>query len=157
MNQWWHSHRNLFVGCRPITGIEFGEVQDPKKVGLLNPKSGLLNLTPLTLLQKLHFWPILWLKVDLLADWGASYPPGYGPGWWGLSDLTNFPDFAQNLPNFDQNKQTLLKFLQIFVKILKKNPGIHIPNFAFILYWVIDYQARQKKNWTCKKWEFFCS
>ena len=42
---------------------------------------------PLTLLQKPHFWSILWLKVDLLADLGgggcvaptAPPPPGYGP------------------------------------------------------------------------------
>ena len=45
-----------------------------------------LNLTPLPLLQKPHFWPILWLKVDLLAlrFGGASHPlhsPGYCPGF----------------------------------------------------------------------------
>ena len=42
-----------------------------------------LNLTPLALLQKTHFWSTLWLKVDLSADLGGalhpSHPPGYGP------------------------------------------------------------------------------
>ena len=32
---------------------------------------------------KPHFWPTLWLKVDLLADLGGAshplHPPGYGP------------------------------------------------------------------------------
>ena len=57
-----------------------GGVRDPQNVDLLDPKSGLFfNLTPLTLLQKSHFWPTLWLKVDLLADLrGASHPPATG-------------------------------------------------------------------------------
>ena len=46
-----------------------------------------LNLTPLTLLQKPHFWPTLWLKVDLLADLGGCVAPphplatGLGEAW----------------------------------------------------------------------------
>ena len=53
-----------------------GGVRDPQKVDLLDPKSGLfLNLTPLTLLQKPHSWPTLWLKVDLLADSPPHPPP----------------------------------------------------------------------------------
>ena len=61
---------------------QFGGVQNPQNVDLLDLKSGLLNLTPLNLLQTPHFWLILWLKVDLLADLGVRHtlhPPGYGP------------------------------------------------------------------------------
>ena len=57
----------------PVARIDFGEVQDPQKVVFL-------NLTPLNLLQKPHFWSIFWLKVDLLADLGVHHPPSYGPG-----------------------------------------------------------------------------
>ena len=41
-----------------------GGVRYPQKVDFF-------NLTPLTFLQKPHFWPTLWLKVDLLADLGG--------------------------------------------------------------------------------------
>ena len=56
----------------------------PQKSGPFGPKKWtFLNLTPLTLLQKPHFWPTLWLKVDLLADLGGAshppHPPGYRP------------------------------------------------------------------------------
>ena len=47
---------------RPVARIDLGGgVQDPQKVDFFEPH-------PLTLLQKPHFWPTLWLKVDLLAD-----------------------------------------------------------------------------------------
>ena len=41
---------------RPVTRIDFGGggVQDSKKVDLLDPKSGLFDLNPLTLLQEPH-------------------------------------------------------------------------------------------------------
>ena len=68
-----------FTGCRPVARIDFGGVRraGPPKSGPFGPKKWtFLNLTPLTLLQKPHFWPTLWLKVDLLADLGgASHPP----------------------------------------------------------------------------------
>ena len=48
----------------------------PPKSGPFGPKKWtFLNLTPLTLLQKPHFWPTLWLKVDLLADLGGATHP----------------------------------------------------------------------------------
>ena len=54
----------------------------------MGPKSP--ALLGLTLLQKPHFWSILWLKVDLLADLGgASHPPGYRPES-GISELGVF-------------------------------------------------------------------
>ena len=39
----------------------------PQKVDFLN-----LTPPPLTLLQKPHFWSILWLKVGLLLDLGGA-------------------------------------------------------------------------------------
>ena len=48
----------------------------PPKSGPFGPKKWtFLSLTPLTLLQKPHFWPTLWLKVDLLADLGVRHTP----------------------------------------------------------------------------------
>ena len=61
---------------RPVARIESGEVWNPPKVDLLDPKSGLFEPHPSTLLQKPHFWLTLWPKVDLLPD---LHPPGYGP------------------------------------------------------------------------------
>ena len=37
----------LCINCRPIARIYFGQVQDPPKVNLLNPKEAFLNLTSL--------------------------------------------------------------------------------------------------------------
>ena len=63
-----HSQDRLWGGAGPPKSGPFG----PKKWTFL-------NLTPLTLLQKPHFWPTLWLKVDLLADLGgASHPLATG-------------------------------------------------------------------------------
>ena len=51
--------------------------QDRSWGGAGPSKVDFLNLTPLTLLQKPHFWVTLWLKVDLLADLGwCITPPG---------------------------------------------------------------------------------
>ena len=78
----WHA---AGLGFRPVARIDFGGVAPPKNVDLLDPKSGLFEPHPLTLLQKPHFWPILWIKVDLLARFGGCIaprtppPPGYGP------------------------------------------------------------------------------
>ena len=61
---------NLMCVCiytgqsRPADRIDLGGCGTPQKWTFL-------NLTPLTLLQKPHFLPTLWLKVDLLADWGG--------------------------------------------------------------------------------------
>ena len=53
---------------------------EPPKGGPFGPKKWtFLNLTPSTLLQKPHFWPNLWPKVDLLPDLGgASHPLAMG-------------------------------------------------------------------------------
>ena len=60
-------------GGAAIARINFGGCGTPKKVDFL-------NLTPLTLQQKPHFWPILWLKVDFLADLGGCVaPPAFPP------------------------------------------------------------------------------
>ena len=71
------------LSLRPIARINFGEVQDSQNVDLLDPKMDLLNLAPFILLQKPHFWPILWQKVDLLVDLGwcviPCTPPPHGP------------------------------------------------------------------------------
>ena len=73
-------------GSRPVARIDFGGCGTPKKWTFWTQKVDFLNLTPLTLIQKPHFWPTLWLKVDLLADLGGGVrrtprtPPGYGPG-----------------------------------------------------------------------------
>ena len=70
-----------------------------------------LDLTPLTLLQKPHFWPILWLKVDLLPDLGGCvappHPPGYGPG---------FGDSVKDSDNFETPKVFFFFFFFFFVE-----------------------------------------
>ena len=68
---------------RPIARIEFGEVRDPPKVDLLDPKSGLFEPHPLNPPTKPQFWPTLWLKVDLLADlgWCIAPPPPHTHPW----------------------------------------------------------------------------
>ena len=54
---------------------QFCGVQNPQNLDLWTQKVDFLNLTPLTLLQTPHFLPILWLKVNLLADLeNALYP-----------------------------------------------------------------------------------
>ena len=77
----------LFVPIQARSQDRFGErVRDPQKVDLLDPKSGLFEPHSLTLLQKPHFWPILWLKVGLLADLGVHRNPStpiLATGLWG--------------------------------------------------------------------------
>ena len=56
---------------RPVARIDFWGGAGPPKVDFFEPH-------PLTLLQKPHFWPTLWLKVDLLADLGGATPLATG-------------------------------------------------------------------------------
>ena len=63
--------------CSPVARIDFGGVRDPQKVDFFEPH-------PLTLLQKPHFWPNLWLKGDLLADLGGCVAPPAPPLATGL-------------------------------------------------------------------------
>ena len=42
----------IAIKFRPVARNEFGEVRDPPKVDLLNPKSGLFKLHASTLLQE---------------------------------------------------------------------------------------------------------
>ena len=66
-----------FLGHRPVARIEFGWMWDPQKWTFWTQRVDFLNLTTLT--KKTHFWPTLWLKVDLLADLGgASHPLATG-------------------------------------------------------------------------------
>ena len=60
---------------RPVARIDFGGWGAPKKWTFWITKVDLLNLTPLTLLQKPNFWPILWLKVDLSANLEGCIAP----------------------------------------------------------------------------------
>ena len=53
------------VQARSQDRFFWGGVRDPPKVDFFEPH-------PLTLLQKPHFWPTLWLKVNLLADLGGA-------------------------------------------------------------------------------------
>ena len=67
---------------RPIASIYFLGGVGPPKVDLFGPKKWTFwTSLPLTLLQNPHFWPILWLKVELLADVGGvlhlPHPPCY--------------------------------------------------------------------------------
>ena len=64
---------------RPIVRINLGGCGTPKNWTFL-------NLTPLRLLQKPHFWPILWLNVDLLADLGGASHPCNPPPTMGLKE-----------------------------------------------------------------------
>ena len=74
------------LGGRPVARIDGGGGG-----GCGTPKSGpsglkkwtFLNLTPLPSYKNPNFGPLLWLKVDLLADLGVRIPPppGYGPAW----------------------------------------------------------------------------
>ena len=78
----------IYLIYSPIARINFGTVQDPQKVDLLDQKSGLLephpNKTPSkNPIFRTHF---VWLKVDLLADleWCAqelSWRP-VRPSFW---------------------------------------------------------------------------
>ena len=58
----------LFFSIRPVARIDLG--------GCGTPKKGLFwTSPPLPSYKKHHFWPILWPKVELLADLGgASHP-----------------------------------------------------------------------------------
>ena len=83
----WQDHKT----CRSVARINFGEVQDPQNVDLMDPtlwtqKVDFLNLTDLlTLWQKK--WPALWQKVDLLEDLGWWVAPLYSSGY-GLEDMS---------------------------------------------------------------------
>ena len=63
--------------CRPVARINFGGCETPKKLtfNFWTQKVGFWTSPPLTLLQKPHIWPILWLEVDLLADLDTSLHP----------------------------------------------------------------------------------
>ena len=73
-------HFNLpsFTGMRqsgPQPGLILWGGCGTTKCGPFGPKKWTIWTVPLILLQKPHFWPILWLKVDLLADEGCIAPP----------------------------------------------------------------------------------
>ena len=55
---------------RPISRIEWG-VQNPPKVDLLDPKSGLFEPHPFNPPTKTPFWSTLWPKVDPFARFGG--------------------------------------------------------------------------------------
>ena len=93
---WFHWNDDFFlVQVFPVQSIgffrqarsqdQFGGGVEPQKCGPFGPKKWTFwtSSAPLILLQKSHFWPILWLKEDLLADYGGAlhplHPPGYGP------------------------------------------------------------------------------
>ena len=72
--------------CRHMTHSQarsqdrfWGGAGPPKSGPFGPPKVDFFNLTPLTLRQKPHFWSILWLKVDLLADLGGASHPLHPP------------------------------------------------------------------------------
>ena len=61
-----------FVFTRPVARIDFGRGGgDPQNVDLFNPKSGLFELN----LLQTPCLPILWLKVNPLADLGLRRTP----------------------------------------------------------------------------------
>ena len=65
--------------CRPVARIDLGGCRTPKS-GPFGPKKWTFwTSPPLILLQKTHFWPILWLKVDLLGDLGWCVAPPHPP------------------------------------------------------------------------------
>ena len=55
----------------------------PLKSGPFWPKKvDFLNITPLPVLQKTHFWPTLWQKVDVLVDLGWCVAPPWQLAWF---------------------------------------------------------------------------
>ena len=58
---------------KPVARIDFGEVRDSPKVGLLDEKSGLLETAKTSFLA----------QVDIVADfaWCAAPPPHPSPSW----------------------------------------------------------------------------
>ena len=95
-------HRKRIGGnfkIRPIARIDFGDVWNPKKVDLFDPKVDFLNLIPnLNPRTKTPFWPTLCQKVDLLADlgWCVALPPT--------------PNFHQNM-NPPNNEHVMIHML----------------------------------------------
>ena len=61
---------HFLVTDRPVAGNDFGELGDPQNSGLFDRKIQLFESHHLNPPTKLHLWPILWLKVILLADLG---------------------------------------------------------------------------------------
>ena len=74
------------ASIRPVARIDLGGGGTPKKWTFWTQKVDFIEPHPLTLLQKPHFWPTLWLtKSAFLADLGGvrrtPAPPSYGPGF----------------------------------------------------------------------------
>ena len=69
------SEHSCLIINRPVARIDLGGVRDPKMWTFWTQKVDFFQPHPLTLLQKPHFWPTLWLKVDLLADLGGALHP----------------------------------------------------------------------------------
>ena len=60
------------VSYRPVARIDLG-VRDTQKWTFWTQKVDFLNLIPLPSYKRTpHFWCILWLKVDFLADGGGG-------------------------------------------------------------------------------------
>ena len=78
----WLESDGTWAAPRPVARIDFfWGGADPKKVDLLDPKSGLFEPHPLNPPTKNPFLAHFVAKVDLLADLGGVlHPPGYGPG-----------------------------------------------------------------------------
>ena len=121
------------VGCRPVARIDFRGWRTPKKYTFWTQKVDFLNLTPLTFLQKPHFWPILWLKVDLLADFGgASHPLATGLIGWVISKsyqpLSKLTSLTIEINNITQNSYqpaglVSLKSYQPKAKVTRRVPA----------------------------------
>ena len=63
---------SMLLQSRPVARINFEHVCGPPlKSGPSGSKKWTFWNSPLNPLQKPHFWPILWLKADLLADFGC--------------------------------------------------------------------------------------
>ena len=83
---WFSAHLNLAKLHIPVVRYQacsqnwLGGCRTPQKGTFILKKEDFLNLTPPpTLLQKPHFWSILWPKMDLSADLGgASHPLAMG-------------------------------------------------------------------------------
>ena len=70
---------HFLVTDRPVARNDFGELGDPKMVDLFDRKIHFFESHPLKSPTKPHLWPILWLKVILLADLGWCIAHlGYG-------------------------------------------------------------------------------
>ena len=72
MLKWAQPPLSSIVIHQKYPGSNLGRCGTPQKWTFRTQKVDFLNLTPSTLPQKPHFWPTLWVKVDLLPDLGGG-------------------------------------------------------------------------------------